>query len=229
MAVDSGRRADHDARRTAGRRAQPLGFLGQREMPAVNPDLLPGCGIPILPGKLGHAVGQRDSARSDASSKAGASGAGVEFAAEQPVLIKRYDASGGARQACLASGAGAPATPARGLPPALCLPGRRVERTLCAKRCRTCSRLYAYCQRTCRPGVGCQKHDFSSGRVQPATLQRKCGLRSECSLPPISEFKITTAATLLRKSDRGRVCWSGNRRPTLLNTIAENDPLLGHL
>jgi len=59
MAVEGRRRADHNAIELQ-ERAQPMGSLGQREMPAVDPDLLPGRGVPVLPGKLGHAMGQRD-------------------------------------------------------------------------------------------------------------------------------------------------------------------------
>src|SRR5690348_1499748 len=35
-------------------------FAWNRKMPAIKPDLLPSGGIPVLPGKFGHAMRQRD-------------------------------------------------------------------------------------------------------------------------------------------------------------------------
>jgi hypothetical protein len=77
------------------KRPQRSGPCGQREMPAINPDLLPRCRFPVLPGQPGHAVRQGNS-RKRRIVIIRCDGGRAALPAKKPILFQWDRADGGA-------------------------------------------------------------------------------------------------------------------------------------
>ena len=65
----------------------------EAEMTAVNPNVLPRRRVPLLPGKRGHAMGQRDAGKAGVLKRRRESGR-VELAAKKPIAIQRPELAG---------------------------------------------------------------------------------------------------------------------------------------
>jgi len=82
---------DHDA--VEFQKHPAVRQFGKGEMAAVKPDTFPGSRVPILPGKFGHAMRQRDFGHGGII-RLGDKCGGVEFSAEQPILIEGDEQAG---------------------------------------------------------------------------------------------------------------------------------------